>query len=176
MPWEVQRDFFGPILGKAMIEFRILTSPDKSQQSTYRHPGKELTIGGSEADMVIDDPALSAAQLRIFWHGNGFFLENLDPQVEVRLNGKPLGDASPVKERDNINVGRTTVNILTLNTSPLQPPPAFDHPQAAARFAQGSKEKALLDALDILGKAEGGAGTPKPPPAPPGMPPIPRKP
>jgi pSer/pThr/pTyr-binding forkhead associated (FHA) protein len=158
-----------------MIEFRILTCPDKSQQSTYRHPGRELTMGSSEADMVVDDPALSAAQLRIFWHGNGFFLENLDPQVEVRLNGKPLGDASPVKERDNINMGRTTVNILSLNTNPLQPPPAFEHPQAAARFVEGSKEKAVLDALDLLGKAEGGASGPKPP-TPPGMPPIPRKP
>jgi hypothetical protein len=158
-----------------MIEFRILTSPDKSQQSTYRHPGRELTMGSSEADMVVDDPALSAAQVRIFWHGNGFFLENLDPQVEVRLNGKPLGDASPVKERDNINMGRTTVNILSLNTNPLQAPPAFEHPQAAARFAEGSKEKAVLDALDLLGKAEGAASMPKPPPAPPGMPPIPKK-
>lgn len=158
-----------------MIEFRILTSPDKSQQSTYRHPGQELTMGSSEADMVIDDPAIAAAQIRIFWHGNGFFLENLNPQVEVRLNGRTLGDASPIKERDNINLGRTTVNILTLNTHALQAPPAFEHPQAAARFVEGSKEKAVLDALDLLGKAEGSAGMPKPP-VPPGMPPIPRKP
>jgi predicted component of type VI protein secretion system len=132
-------------------------------------------MGGSEADMVIDDPALSAAQIRMFWHGNGFFLENLDPQVEVRLNGKPLGEPSPVKERDNINMGRTTVNILTLNVNPLQPPPAYEHPQAAARFVDGSKEKAVLDALDMLGKAEGAGSGPKPP-LPPGMPPIPRKP
>lgn len=158
-----------------MIEFRILTSPDKSQQSTYRHPGKELTMGSSEADMVVDDPALSAAQIRIFWHGNGFFLENLDPQVEVRLNGKVINDASPVKERDNINMGRTTVNVLTLNPNPLQPPPAFEHPQAAARFVDGSKEKAVLDVLETLARAEGAAAGPKPPPPPPGMPPIPRK-
>ena len=158
-----------------MIEFRILTSPDKSQQTTYRHNGNELTLGSSEAAMVIDDPGISPVQLRIFWHGNGFFLENLDRNVDVRLNGKPVSDASPVKDRDNITMGRTTINILALNTKPLEPPPPFEHPQAASRFAEGSKEKAVLDALEILGTGQGTSAMPKPPPPPAGMPPIPRK-
>src|SRR5690606_10686424 len=41
----VQSEFLGPIIEKPMIEFRILACPEKTQQTTYRHPGKELVMG-----------------------------------------------------------------------------------------------------------------------------------
>ena len=166
------------------MEFKIIACPDKSQQSTYRHAGMQLTIGSSNADMVIDDPNLSATQVRIFFQG-GFLLENLDPQVEVRLNGKLVEDRIPVKERDNITMGRSTVNFILLNQKPFSPPEPYQHPQAAARFVPGNKEKAVLDALEFLAAQEMGiAAKPSSPPAvkPPlpggaggAMPPLPRK-
>ena len=159
-----------------MIEFRILASPDKSQQSTYRHPGQQLTFGSGEADMVIDDPGVAPVQARVFWQGGGFFLENLEPQVEVRLNGRAISGPTPVKDRDNVNLGKTTVNFLTLNPQPLAPPPAYEHPQAAARFVDGNKEKAVLDVLEILAREAGAPATPAAPPKPPipgNMPPLP---
>jgi hypothetical protein len=173
-----------------MIEFKILACPDKSQQSTYRHPGSSLTFGSGEADMLIDDPAIAASQVRIFFQGGGFFLENLEPEVEVRLNGKTLDGPSPLKERDHITLGRTTVNFVALDPQPLRAPPPYEHPHTATRVVEGSKEKAILDVLGHLAQPAAPAAMPKPPlpggpkpplpgakppPPPSGMPPLPPK-
>ena len=155
-----------------MIEFKIVGTPDKSQQSTYQHLGLTLLMGNGEGDMVIDDPGLGTLQLKVFYQGNAFYVENLNPAVEVRLNGKPIAGPQPVKERDNLNMGRTVINFVRLDTQPLTPPPEFEHPMAASKFTPGSKEKAILDSLAALEKAATPASPPPPPPkGPPGMPP-----
>jgi hypothetical protein len=159
-----------------MIEFKIISTPDKSQQSTYQHVGLELVLGQTEGDMLIDDPGLSARQVRIYWAGSNYMIENLDESVDIRINGKPVKEPSPLKERDNLTMAKTTVNFAKLNRSALTPPEPYEHPQAASRFAAGNKEAAILEALDIMEKQEGGGAMPKPPPLPGGkMPPLPPK-
>lgn len=164
-----------------MIEFKIISTPDKSQQSTYQHGGLELVFGQLEGDMLIDDPALAARQARIFWAGNNYLIENLDDSVDIRINGKSVQEPSPLKERDNLSMGKTTINFSKLNRNPLTPPDPYVHPQAESRFAAGTKEAAVLEALEILEKQAGGGsssppGLPKPPPLPGGkMPPLPPK-
>lgn len=160
-----------------MIEFKIVNSPDKSQQATYHHVGQELVIGRSEGDMIVDDPQLSPRQIRIYFQGDQAILENLNPDLEVRLNGKPVEGATPIKEKDNLTMARTTINIARADHSPLTPPEPVQHPQFAQRVTPGSKEKALLDALEHLA-TEAGAPTTAAPPLPGGAPkpPIPPSP
>jgi predicted component of type VI protein secretion system len=177
--------------GNEMIEFKIIAAPDKSQQATYQHLGKELSFGQTEGDMILDDPALAPLQLRIFWENGAFFLENVGGGVEVRLNGRPIEGRVPIKEKDNLNMGRVTLSFSRLDLDPPSPPPPFEHPQFSTRVTEGSKEKAILDALTTLEQKEGTAppgapplpGAPMPPlpgakpPLPPGAPPPPpRKP
>jgi hypothetical protein len=180
-----------------MIEFKIITCPDKSQQATYQHLGTELTIGKSEGDMVVDDPAMAGLQLRVKLEGEkNATLENLHLGVEVRLNGKAVSGVVPLKEKDNLTVSRTTINFSRLDSQPLQPPEPYQHPGARERLTPGSKEQTILDALEFLESktpepasaspqpskppVPGGAQPPKPPlpagsagppkpPLPPGM-------
>jgi hypothetical protein len=134
-----------------MIEFKILTTPDKSQQATYQHVGKEIVFGRSEGDMIIDDPAFQPAQLRVRLDDEGHAtLEALAPNPEARINGKTFSGPAPLKEKDNVTVGRTTLNFSRLDLEPLTPPEEFEHPLANVRMVAGSKEKAILDALEFL--------------------------
>lgn len=154
-----------------MIEFKVISTPDRSQLASYRHVGEELTIGNDEAEMVLDDPQLGSVQARLYFEGAKCYIENLMPEVEVRINGKAIDGASPLKVKDNITMGRTTLNFTALDTKPIPPPESFVHPQASTRFAEDTAEKAILDALDFLADPSG--STPpsapgnKPPPPPP---------
>lgn len=153
-----------------MIEFKIISSPDKSQQATYQHLSQELTLGKAEGDMIIDDPAMAASQLRIKVEGSGATIENLNLGVEVRLNGKAISGVVPLKEKDNLTVCRTTINFTRLDTRGLIPPEPFENPNAKERFTPGSKEQVILDVLAHLEKisegAEPGAAAPPQPPLP----------
>jgi hypothetical protein len=166
-----------------MIEFKIVASPDRSQQATYQHLSTEITFGQNDGDMILDDPLLAPLQLKIFRQGSGYMVQNLADDIEVRLNGRALQEAMPIKEKDNLNLGRTVISITRLDALPLQPPPPYEYPHANSRFAAGTKEKAILDALAAQAQKESGASPapsaamPKPPP-PPGVkpPPPPRNP
>lgn len=147
-----------------MIEFKIITCPDKSQQATYQHLGQELTFGKAEGDMVIDDPAMSPLQLRVKVEGGGATLENLNLGVEVRLNGKAISGVVPLKEKDNLTVSRTTINFTRLDNAGLAIPEPFQHPNAKERFSPGSKEQVMLDVLAHLEKNTPAAGAPPPGP------------
>lgn len=160
-----------------MIEFKIITCPDKSQQATYQHLGQELTMGKSDGDMIVDDPAFGALQLRVKVEGAGATLENLNMGTEVRLNGKAISGVVPLKEKDNLTVARTTINFTRLDTAPLAPPEPFENSAAKERFTPGSKEQVILDVLAHLEKTTpdaGGAGGPPPVPgSPSAKPPLP---
>lgn len=169
-----------------MIEFKVIATPDKSQQASYRHEGHELTIGSAEGDMIIDDPNMSPLQLHIRGGASGYSIENVAPDVEVRLNGKPISGAVPLKERDNLTIGRTTINFSRLDMAALSPPEPFEIASVGTRLAPGTKEHAILAVLDILAAEAGAAapagGPPKPPvpggglPRAPGAPPpLPRR-
>jgi hypothetical protein len=181
-----------------VIEFKIITCPDKSQQATYQHVGRELTFGKQEGDMLVDDPAFGAMQLKVTVESDKVAtLENMNTATEVRLNGKPISGPMPLKEKDNVTIARTTINFSRIDLSSLPAPDPYDHPNAKERFSNGSKEKTVLEVLDHLEKAAataapppplpGGAKPPGPalpggakaPPLPPGAkppPPIPKKP
>jgi hypothetical protein len=164
-----------------MMEFKIVVSPDKTQQGNYQHFGQTLVFGQQEGDMILDDGALGPAQLKVSWQNGGFVVENLHPQVEVRLNGHPITGPSPLRERENITMGRTTIHFSRLDLQPLQPPAPYQHPQAESRFAPGTKESIILEVLEAQEKMESGGPTAPPPlpgaaptpPPPPGMPPLP---
>lgn len=165
-----------------MIEFKILSTADKSQIATYLHLGSELTLGSSEGDMLIDDPQMSPLQLKISALGGQATVENLAPDVEVRLNGRAVEGPAAIKEKDSLSVGRTNIQLLRIDNLSQEIPAPFEHPQAAARFATGSREKALLDALAHLEKTAAGPTLASPPPVPPPLPgmktppPLPGKP
>lgn len=154
-----------------MIEFKVISSPDKSQLANYRHEGTELTIGKGDAQMVLDDPQLGSVQIRLFFERGQVFLENLTPEIEVRVNGKAIDGATPLKVKDNLSMGRTTINFTALDTKPVPIPEAFEHPQAATRFAADTNEKAILDALEYLENSSAGSNS-NSPPSPPKPPPI----
>ena len=162
-----------------MIEFKIISTPDKSQQATYQHIGKELTFGKTEGDMIVDDPAFGAVQLKIIVNEDKTAtIENLYLATEVRLNGKPISGSMPLKEKDNVTIARTTINFSRLDIGPQPPPDRYEHPLARERFTVGSKEKAMLDVLEHLeNKTAAPGGPPLPagasgakPPLPPGAP------
>lgn len=156
-----------------MIEFKIITTPDRSQLASYSHAGRELKLGRSEGDMLIDDPTLAPLQVRIAHAGQGYIVESLGPG-DVKLNGRSIQGPTPIKERDNLVIGRTTINFIRLDLSAPPIPPPHEHPSARHRFAEGTREKAVLDALSALGREAAGPGGAPPPPKPP-LPPTPRK-
>ena len=180
-----------------MIEFKIITCPDKSQQASYQHFGRELVVGKTEGDMLIDDPSLGAQQFRVKVEADKIAtIENLNPAVELRLNGKGISGIVPLKEKDNITISRTTINFSRLDLAPIPIPARYEHPNFNERFTLGSKEKAMLDVLQHLEEKTpdsgitppipGAGGPPKPPlpggakpPLPPGgggsPPPLPKK-
>lgn len=130
-------------------------------------------MGQTEGDMRIDDPQLAPLQLHVFADGNSYLIQNLAPEVELRLNGKAINASAPLKERDSIVVGKATITFTRLDSSDHQAPPArYEHPNAAARFAPGTKERAIQEALEIL--AAGPVGSAPKPPTPPSVkPPLP---
>ncbi|RYZ97324.1 MAG: FHA domain-containing protein, partial [Proteobacteria bacterium] len=98
-----------------MIEFKIIASPDRTQQAAYTHAGREISFGRSDGDMFIDDPLIAPLQARLFYDGANFLVENLG-DGEIKLNGKPVAKPTPIKEKDNLVLGRTTINITRLDT------------------------------------------------------------
>lgn len=149
-----------------MIEFKIISTADKSQISTYQHFGSELTMGSTEGEMLIDDPQLAPLQLRVRVAGGRASLENLGNQVEVRLNGKAIDGEVPLKEKDNVSIGKTSIQFLRLDLSTPTPPDPVEYRNAAGRFTPGSKEQAMLDALSLLERQTATSFTSAPPPPP----------
>ncbi|NUM87990.1 MAG: hypothetical protein HUU37_02185 [Bdellovibrionales bacterium] len=161
-----------------MIEFKIIQTPDKGQIAAYTHPGSEMVVGNASGDMIIDDPDLGEQQVRLRPEGAGFVIENLNPDVEVRVSGKTVIDATPIKSNDTVNMGKTTIHFLHLSQLAPRPPEPFQHPQFEARVVEGSREKAILDALEFLSNGLSGSAAKPPPPRPAGAklpPPLPGK-
>jgi len=150
-----------------MIDFKIITTPERSQQASYSHAGRELKLGRLQGDMLLDDPTLAPLQVRIFHDGTSFAVENLGTG-DVKLNGRSVQGPTPLKVRDNLALGRTTINFIRLDLNPLEPPAPFESPAARFRFAEGSREKAVLDGLEALSRQVS--------PAPAATPPAPKKP
>lgn len=156
-----------------MIEFKILATVDKGQQASYSHHESEISFGSAEADMVIDDPAIGETQFRVFQEGGQFFVENLNEELELRLNGKPISGKAPLKAKDSVVAGKTTIQFSRLDLGPPQPPERYEHPMAAQRFSKDSKEKAVLDVLEFLAGQSGSPAGPPPLPGEAPRPPLP---
>lgn len=133
-----------------MIEFKIISTVDRSQIASYQHFGAELSLGKTEGDMLIDDPQLANLQLRVRVGAGQTTLENADPSVEVRLNGRAIDGETPMKEKDSVSVGKTSIQFLRLDLNPMPVPDPIEYRNAAGRFTPESKEQAVLDALEHL--------------------------
>jgi hypothetical protein len=93
--------------------------------------------------------------------------------VEVRLNGKAVSGVSPLKEKDNVTVARTTINFSRLDNGQLNPPDPYELPNFKERFIVGSKEWSVLEALKYLETAQTTSSPAKPPPPRSAQPPLP---
>lgn len=135
-----------------MILFKITACPDKNQIGVYQHESNELTIGSADADMVIDDPALSPKQVEIKYIKGQFGVVNLNKKVSVRLNGAEVPTKpTPIKSNDSLSMGETTIFFTQINDKPLAPPQKYVNEAAAARLnREGSNENSLLRALQHL--------------------------
>lgn len=132
-----------------MIQFKITNTPEKSQQSVYQHEGEQIVIGKEEGDLIIDDPAIAPRQLRIYFEAGNFYLENLDPSVEIKVAGKPIEEPIHLHGKEILNFGKTTLALTLINTLPAPLPETFYY-NRSDRFATGKTERVILDALEFL--------------------------
>jgi len=164
-----------------MIEFKITQCPEKLQQGVYLHFDAGISFGNLEASMIIDDPNMAAKHARVYFEGAQPMVQNISDDTDMRLNANIIapGDSSPLKIRDNLSLGKTVVQFTQLSLEPPKTPQAYTHPHADMRFAEGTKESAILKALEVLsGSTENKTEapvSPPPPPKPPMPPPLPKK-
>lgn len=164
-----------------MLEFKITQCPEKLQLGHYQHFDAEITFGRSEGDMLIDDPNMADCQAKIYFEGNQAKVQNLDQTADIRVNVTAVhpGQSASIKPKDNITMGKTVLQLITVNVLPPTPPAEYVHHNHAARFAEGNKEHAIFKVLEILEAQERASmdKTAKPPmPAVPSMPPMPPSP
>lgn len=135
-----------------MVEFKILQAATRAQIGTYRHWGPEITFGSADAEFILDDPELDARQLFIGMQQGGAVVESLSEQVPVKLNVQTLLPGAPmaVKAGDKITLGKTLIQVIQVTADDPPVPGKFEHPKAADIFAEGTTDRAILDALAML--------------------------
>jgi hypothetical protein len=138
--------------------------------------------------MIIDDPQIAASQVLIRCQGKEAFIQNLDTDFTVKVNGRTIGaEPEPIRAKEVLAMGKTQINFTRLDAELQSFPesPKYLNPQ---RFEAGSREKAIEHALEFLimkshfpqGTAPANAGTSppsvvaNPPKVPPPLPPKPK--
>jgi pSer/pThr/pTyr-binding forkhead associated (FHA) protein len=122
-----------------MIEFKIMQCPEKSQLGNYLHWQNEISFGSQDADMVIDDPGISARQVQIFFKNETAFVQNLDLGVDVKINGQAVkAEAHPLLAKEVLAFGKTQIVFSKLNTQAVAPPSQAEFANQT-RFEAGSR-------------------------------------
>lgn len=161
-----------------MLEFKIIQCPEKNQLGMYRHFEDEISIGNADADMIVDDPNMAPCHARFFCKNSNGMVENTSDEFDIKINVKIVkpGESMAFSTRDNIVLGKTVFQFSKIQPGPPAFPAEYRPPQHDARFAEGTKESAILKSLDILSAAKS-VVTPPPPPritAKPPPPPLPK--
>ena len=138
-----------------MIEFKITQCPEKQQIGNYQHWFNEISFGSANADMLIDDPDIAEQQLRIYLENGQAYAQNLDENVSIKVNGRPVGDdPTPFKVKELLVFGKTQIIFSRIDENSPEHPEPIEFHNAAARFVQGSKETAILSALNHLAEKD----------------------
>lgn len=164
-----------------MIQFKITNAPDRTQVANYDHFATYMTIGRKKADMVIDDPDIDQLQVKILFDNGQPFVENVSQEVPIKLNATTIapGQKHPLKPRDTIRLGSSSVFITALKDTPTYQPEAVDtHRDKLERDSETIG--AIWSALEELTKnispstpPQAPGETTTPPPIPAGTPPPP---
>lgn len=111
--------YAGPVPNKGVLVF---TAPDTLAALAFlvvvRGPAARAILRLSSAEPVLigstpalnhfalDDEALSSQQFSVRYQDGAFFLTNLDPSKQVKINGEPV-DRRRLQHHDVITLGRT---------------------------------------------------------------------
>lgn len=78
--------------------------------------GARTIVGRQDADLTVDDPALSGHHFAIDCPEKGqFLIRDLESTNGTRVNGQPI-QTSPLQSGDTIEAGQTTFVFRTLAT------------------------------------------------------------
>jgi hypothetical protein len=68
------------------------------------------TIGRSrDCDVVLEDSGASRRHAEILPHADGWAIRDLESTNGVRVNGRPVGGAQPLREGDRVEIGSTEI-------------------------------------------------------------------
>lgn len=154
-----------------MLQFKITSCPEKSQLGIYQHEATQMSIGSSDADMVVDDPGIAPKQVQIALERSGFTIVNLEPKTKVQLNGKALkGKPIPFKSNDNLSLGSTTIFFMKVDQNAAEPPAVFEDSSIVHRLNESETPlNAIWQSIEIL-RAELNPSQKSPGPPPPPLP------
>jgi hypothetical protein len=86
--------------------------PDEPQAPASRVEGGALLIGrGTNAGLRLDDEAVALEHARIEQDPAGFRLGDLGSDTGTYLNGKPVGEATYLKDGDTIGIGGSRLRV-----------------------------------------------------------------
>ena len=85
---------------------------DEPQASALRVEGEALLLGrGTNAGLRLDDEAVALEHARIEQDPAGFRLSDLGSDTGTYLNGKPVGEATYLKDGDAIGIGGSRLRV-----------------------------------------------------------------
>ena len=135
-----------------MIKLRMLSGALEGQ--VVELDEEHITMGRGEQNLiVIDDPGLGEEQCALEKEAGGWMLRDLGADSPTLLNGEPVRDRSPVRNRDEIQIG--DIRFAFEEVAPAPPGVPADV-IATARLADGGID--LSNAGTRV--AEAGAGAP----------------
>ena len=138
-----------------MIRFKITTCPSAAQIREYTHDENRIVFGLADGDMIIDDPSFGNRQAQIFFEKSDAKLESLSPQCMVQINGQKIapGKPHPVKAKDILLIGQTTIVLIDLQERSQELPPVpWENTAVKSRMEPHSNEYAILTVLGQLAK------------------------
>lgn len=142
----------------AAMDARIwLTGKDGAPRSVALPPGRTVVGRDPEADLRIDDEAVSWNHLEIENRGGALMATDLDSRNGTALNGEPLDRPRRLRDGDTLIVGGHRLEV----TDPIPGRAGGTVPAAAPSVALNEEERATAAALVAPYRSEGAfAGRP----------------
>lgn len=119
-----------------MIKLRMLSGALEGQ--VVELDEEHITMGRGEQNLiVIDDPGLGEEQCALEKEAGGWVLRNLGADSPTLLNGEPVKERGPVRNRDEIQIGDIRFAFEEVVQAPPPPPGVPADVIATARLADG---------------------------------------